>query len=58
MKPVAEFVTKFRFYLYRLSFYITLMVHDARNMFDLGNFLTTFLTTSLIAVIKTFPRRI
>lgn len=55
MKPVAEFVTKFRFLPFTgLSFYITLMVHDARNMqvWILVIFLTTFLTTSLIAVIK------
>lgn len=59
MKPVAEFVTKFRFLPFTgLSFYITLMVHDARNMqvWILVIFLTTFLTTSLIAVIKDIPQ--
>ncbi len=59
MKPVAEFVTKFRFLPFTgLSFYITLMVHDARNIqvWILVIFLTTFLTTSLIAVIKDIPQ--
>lgn len=59
MKPVAEFVTKFRFLPFTgLSFYITLMVHDARNMqvWILVIFLTTFLTTSLIAVTKDIPQ--
>ena len=59
LKPVAEFVTKFRFLPFTgLSFYITLMVHDARNMqiWILVIFLTTFLTTSLIAVIKDIPQ--
>ena len=59
MKPVAEFVTKFRFLPFTgLSFYITLMVHEARNMqvWILVIFLTTFLTTSLIAVIKDIPQ--
>lgn len=59
MKPVSEFVTKFRFLPFTgLSFYITLLVHDARNMqvWILVIFLTTFLTTSLIAVIKDIPQ--
>ncbi|MBE0392543.1 ABC transporter permease [Flavobacterium sp. PL002] len=58
LKPVAEFVTKFRFLPFTgLSFYITLFVHDARNMqiWILVIFLTTFLTTSLISVIKDIP---
>jgi ABC-type nitrate/sulfonate/bicarbonate transport system permease component len=58
MKPVAEFVTKFRFLPFTgLSFYITLIIHDARNMqiWIMVIFLTTFLTTSLIAVIKDIP---
>ena len=33
LKPVAEFVTKFRFLPFTgLSFYITLVIHEARNM--------------------------
>lgn len=58
LKPVAEFVTKFRFLPFTgLSFYITLIIHDARNMqiWIMVIFLTTFLTTSLIAVIKDIP---
>ncbi|MEO8516609.1 MAG: hypothetical protein ABI426_07695 [Flavobacterium sp.] len=59
LKPVSEFVTKFRFLPFTgLSFYITLIVHEARNMqvWILVIFLTTFLTTSLIAVIKDIPQ--
>ncbi len=59
LKPIAEFVTKFRFLPFTgLSFYITMVVHDARAMqvWILVIFLTTFLTTSLIAVIKDIPQ--
>lgn len=59
VKPVAEFVTKFRFLPFTgLSFYITLIVHEARDMqvWILVIFLTTFLTTSLIAVISDIPQ--
>ncbi|KIQ21400.1 hypothetical protein RT99_11375 [Flavobacterium sp. MEB061] len=58
LKPVSEFVTKFRFLPFTgLSFYITMVIHDARNMqvWILVIFLTTFLTTSLIAVVKDIP---
>lgn len=58
LKPVSEFITKFRFLPFTgLSFYITLIIHDARNMqiWIMVIFLTTFLTTSLIAVIKDIP---
>lgn len=59
LKPVAEFVTKFRFLPFTgLSFFITLVIHEARNMqiWIMVIFLTTFLTTSLIAVIKDIPQ--
>jgi ABC-type nitrate/sulfonate/bicarbonate transport system permease component len=59
LKPVSEFVTKFRFLPFTgLSFYITLIIHDARNMqiWIMVIFLTTFLTTSLIAIIKDIPQ--
>jgi ABC-type nitrate/sulfonate/bicarbonate transport system permease component len=59
MKPVAEFITKFRFLPFTgLSFYVTLVVHDARNMqiWIMVIFLTTFLTTSLISVVKDIPQ--
>lgn len=59
MKPVSEFVTKLRFLPFTgLSFYIAMIVHDARNMqvWILVIFLTTFLTTSLIALIKDIPQ--
>lgn len=58
LKPVAEFVTKFRFLPFTgLSFYIAMVVHDARNMqiWIMVIFLTTFLTTSLISVVKNIP---
>jgi len=58
-KPVAEFVTKFRFLPFTgLSFYIAMVIHDARNMqiWIMVIFLTTFLTTSLIAVISSIPQ--
>ncbi len=58
LKPVSEFVTKFRFLPFTgLSFYITLIIHEARDMqiWIMVIFLTTFLTTSLIAVIKDIP---
>ncbi len=59
MKPVAEFITKFRFLpLAGLTLYITYVIHDARNMqiWILVIFLTTFLTTSLISVIASIPQ--
>jgi ABC-type nitrate/sulfonate/bicarbonate transport system permease component len=59
MKPVAGFVTKLRFLPFTgLSFFITMVVHDARHMqiWILVIFLTTFLTTSLIAVIRDIPQ--
>jgi ABC-type nitrate/sulfonate/bicarbonate transport system permease component len=59
LKPFAEFVTKLRFLPFTgLSFYITLVIHEARNMqiWILVIFLTTFLTTSLIAVIRDIPQ--
>ena len=58
-KPIAEFITKFRFLpLAGLTLYITYVVHDARNMqiWILVIFLTTFLTTSLISVIASIPQ--
>lgn len=59
LKPISEFITKFRFLPFTgLSFFITMVVHEARNMqiWILVIFLTTFLTTSLIAVIKDIPQ--
>lgn len=59
LKSISEFVTKFRFLPFTgLSFYITMVIHEARTMqvWILVIFLTTFLTTSLIAVIKDIPQ--
>jgi ABC-type nitrate/sulfonate/bicarbonate transport system permease component len=58
LKPLSEFVTKFRFLPFTgLSFYVALVINEARNMqiWILVIFLTTFLTTSLIAVIRDIP---
>lgn len=58
-KPLATFITKLRFLPFTgLSFYITLLIHEARTMqvWILVIFLTTFLTTSLIAVIRDIPQ--
>ena len=59
MRPISEFVTKFRFLPFTgLSFYIAMVIHDARNMqiWIMVIFLTTFLTTSLISVVKNIPQ--
>jgi ABC-type nitrate/sulfonate/bicarbonate transport system permease component len=59
LKPISEFVTKFRFLpLTGMTYYITIIIHDARNMqiWIMVIFLTTFLTTSLISIIKDIPQ--
>jgi ABC-type nitrate/sulfonate/bicarbonate transport system permease component len=59
LKPVAEFITKLRFLPFTgLSYYAAVLIQDARNMqiSILVVFLTTFLTTSLIAIIKDIPQ--
>lgn len=59
LKPIAEFVTKLRFLPFTgLSYFITMAVHDGRTIqtWMLVIFLTTFLTTSLIAVIRDIPQ--
>lgn len=59
LKPISEFVTKLRFLPFTgISFYITMVIHEARNMqvWIMVIFLTTFLTTSLIAVISAIPQ--
>lgn len=59
LKPAAEFITKLRFLPFTgLSFSITMVVNDARNMqiWIMVIFLTTFLTTSLISVISAIPQ--
>lgn len=58
-KPLSEFITKFRFLpLTGLSLYITYIINDARTgqVWILVIFLTTFLTTSLIAVVAAIPQ--
>ena len=59
LKPLADFVTKLRFLPFTgLSYFITMAVNDGRTIqtWMLVIFLTTFLTTSLIAVIKDIPQ--
>lgn len=59
LKPMAEMVTKFRYLPFTgLSFFMTMLVHDSRTMqiWILVIFLTTFLTTSLISVVKDIPQ--
>jgi ABC-type nitrate/sulfonate/bicarbonate transport system permease component len=59
LKPMAEVVTKLRYLPFTgLSFFMTMLVHDSRTMqvWILVIFLTTFLTTSLIAVVKDIPQ--
>jgi ABC-type nitrate/sulfonate/bicarbonate transport system permease component len=59
IKPVAEFITKLRFLPFTgLSFYVTMVIHEARNMqiWIMVIFLTTFLTTSLISVVRDIPQ--
>jgi ABC-type nitrate/sulfonate/bicarbonate transport system permease component len=59
MKPISEFITKFRFLpLAGLTLYITYIIHEARNMqiWIMIIFLTTFLTTSLISVVAAIPQ--
>ena len=59
LKPIAEFVTKLRFLPFTgLSYFITMAVNDGRTiqMWMLVIFLTTFLTTSLIGVLKDIPQ--
>lgn len=56
---MAEMVTKFRYLPFTgLSFFMTMLVHDSRTMqiWILVIFLTTFLTTSLISVVKDIPQ--
>lgn len=58
MKPVATFISKFRFLpLTGISFYITMLINDARSIqiWILVIFMTTFLITSLLAVLKDIP---
>ena len=59
LKPMAEFVTKLRFLPFTgLSYFIVMVIKDGRTIqtWMLVIFLTTFLTTSLIAMIKDIPQ--
>ncbi len=59
LKPIGTMITKFRFLPFTgLTFFLTMMVNDARQMqiWILVIFLTTFLTTSMIGVVKDIPQ--
>lgn len=58
IKPVATFISKFRYLpLTGISFYITMILNDARSIqiWILVIFMTTFLTTSLLAMMRDIP---
>lgn len=57
-KPIGLFISKLRFLpLTGISFYLSLLFNDARNLqiSVLVVFMTTFLTTSLMAMVKDIP---
>ena len=57
-KPMGAFISKLRYLpLTGISFYIAIMIHDARaiQIWVLVVFMTTFLTTSLIQMISDIP---
>lgn len=59
-KPVGLFITKLRFLpLTGISFYLSLLFNDARNLqiSVLVVFMTTFLTTSLMSMVKDIPEQ-
>lgn len=57
-KPIGTFISKLRFLpLTGITFYISILVNDARSIqvWVLVVFMTTFLTTSLMSMIKDIP---
>jgi NitT/TauT family transport system permease protein len=59
IKPIAMFISKLRYLpLTGISFYIALLIQDARaiQVWVLVVFMTTFLTTSLMQMIKDIPQ--
>ena len=58
-KPIGTFISKLRFLpLTGISFYIAILIQDARSIqiWVLVVFMTTFLTTSLMQMIKDIPQ--
>jgi NitT/TauT family transport system permease protein len=58
-KPVGTFISKLRFLpLTGIAFYLAILINDARTLqvWVLVVFMTTFLTTSLIQMIKDIPQ--
>lgn len=58
LKPIANFISKFRYLpLTGISFYISILVKDARaiQVWVLVVFMSTFLITSLLSMIKDIP---
>lgn len=59
LKPIASFISKLRYLpLTGIAFYIAIMVNDARmiQVWVLVVFMTTFLTTALLSMIKDIPQ--
>jgi len=58
IKPIATMISKFRYLpLTGIAFYITMLVSDGRSVqiWILVTFMTTYLTTSLLSMIKDIP---
>lgn len=58
LKPVGSFISKLRYLpLTGITFYLSILISDARNLqiWVLVVFMSTFLTTSLISMIKDIP---
>jgi NitT/TauT family transport system permease protein len=59
-KPLSTLITKLRYLpLAGITFYLTMLVHDARNIqvYTLMIFTSTFLTTSIISTINSIPQK-
>lgn len=58
LKPISNFISKFRYLpLTGISFYISILINDARSIqvWVLVVFMSTFLVTSLLSMIKDIP---
>lgn len=58
LSPIATAISKMRYLpLAGIAFYLSLMIHDARNLqiWVLVVFMSTFFTTSILAVIQSIP---
>lgn len=58
LKPISQLITKLRYLpLAGISFYISILVNDAKwvQVWVLVSFMSTYLTTSILAMIKDIP---